>query len=97
MFSSKNKLTEDQLREGILSKILGAILDKRVSKVLSVADIENNPALKRAVRNADKAVKQLDKTLQGNDHYHAMDPEDLKQYIKNIIKTTELLGNEYNQ
>ena len=66
MFSSKNKLTEDQLREGILSKILGAILDKRVSKVLSVADIENNPALKRAVRNADKAVKQLDKTLQGS-------------------------------
>lgn len=66
MFSSKNKLTEDQLREGILSKILSAILDKRVSKVLSVADIENNPALKRAVRNADKAVKQLDKTLQGS-------------------------------
>ena len=66
MFSSKNKLTEDQLREGILSKILGAILDKRVSKVLSVADIENNPALKRAVRNADKAVKELDKTLKSS-------------------------------
>ena len=35
----------------------------------------------------------LDKTLPGNDHYHAMDPEDLKQYIKSYTKANELLGN----
>ena len=34
----------------------------------------------------------LDKTLPGNDHYHAMDPKDLKQYIKSFTKANELLG-----
>lgn len=33
-----------------------------------------------------------DKTLQGNDHYHAMDKEDLKVFRKNIDKTFEILG-----
>jgi len=34
-----------------------------------------------------------DKTLQGNDHYHAMDKEDLKKYLKNLERTFEILGN----
>jgi sialic acid synthase SpsE len=33
-----------------------------------------------------------DKTLQGNDHYHAMDKEDLKIYLKNLERTFEILG-----
>lgn len=33
-----------------------------------------------------------DKTLQGNDHYHAMDKEDLKTYRKNLERTFEILG-----
>jgi len=33
-----------------------------------------------------------DKTLQGNDHYHAMDMEDLKKFRQNLDKTLELLG-----
>ena len=33
-----------------------------------------------------------DKTLPGNDHYHAMDKEDLKQYLKNLKRTFEILG-----
>jgi len=33
-----------------------------------------------------------DKTLQGNDHYHAMDKEDLKTYLKNIERNFEILG-----
>jgi N-acetylneuraminate synthase len=33
-----------------------------------------------------------DKTLQGNDHYHAMDKEDLKIYRKNLERTFEILG-----
>jgi sialic acid synthase SpsE len=34
-----------------------------------------------------------DKTLPGNDHYHAMDKEDLKQFKKNLERTFEILGN----
>jgi len=33
-----------------------------------------------------------DKTLQGNDHYHAMDKEDLKFFRKNLERTFEILG-----
>lgn len=33
-----------------------------------------------------------DKTLQGNDHYHAMDKEDLKIFYKNLDRTFEMLG-----
>ncbi len=33
-----------------------------------------------------------DKTLTGNDHYHAMDREDLKQFRKNLERTFEILG-----
>ena len=33
-----------------------------------------------------------DKTLPGNDHYHAMDKEDLKHYWKQMDRTFELLG-----
>lgn len=33
-----------------------------------------------------------DKTLPGNDHYHAMDKEDLKIYRKNLERTFQILG-----
>ncbi len=33
-----------------------------------------------------------DKTLPGNDHYHAMDKEDLKLYRNNLERTFEILG-----
>ena len=33
-----------------------------------------------------------DKTLPGNDHYHAMDKGDLKLYLKNLERTFEILG-----
>jgi N-acetylneuraminate synthase len=33
-----------------------------------------------------------DKTLPGNDHYHAMDKEDLKLFRKNLERTFEILG-----
>lgn len=38
----------------------------------------------------------LDKTLKGNDHYHAMDPEDLKLSVENF-KLLEVIGGEYNK
>lgn len=34
-----------------------------------------------------------DKTLPGNDHYHAMDKDDLKTFKSNLNKTFEILGN----
>ncbi len=33
-----------------------------------------------------------DKTLTGNDHYHAMDKNDLKLFVNNIEKTFDILG-----
>jgi N-acetylneuraminate synthase len=33
-----------------------------------------------------------DKTLPGNDHYHAMDKEDLKNFWKRMDRTFELMG-----
>jgi N-acetylneuraminate synthase len=35
-----------------------------------------------------------DKKLPGNDHYHAMDVNDLKRYSQMIARVGELLGNE---
>ncbi|QYZ79829.1 acetylneuraminic acid synthetase [Methanofollis formosanus] len=34
----------------------------------------------------------LDKSLPGNDHYHAMDPEDLKRFIRNLVFIQEITG-----
>lgn len=34
-----------------------------------------------------------DKTLPGNDHYHAMDKEDLKVFRRNLERTFTILGN----
>ena len=34
-----------------------------------------------------------DKTLQGNDHYHAMDKNDLKVFLSNLERTFAILGN----
>ena len=36
----------------------------------------------------------LDKTLPGNDHYHAGDPEDFKKAIHNFALIAEILGTE---
>lgn len=34
----------------------------------------------------------LDKSLKGNDHYHSMDPQDLKKFIANIDLLEKILG-----
>ena len=61
MASSKKPLTEEQIREGVFSKILSHILNKRIDKVEKA--LKDNPRLKRASKNADKALKALDKEL----------------------------------
>ncbi|MCD6513508.1 MAG: N-acetylneuraminate synthase family protein [Candidatus Odinarchaeota archaeon] len=37
----------------------------------------------------------FDKTLPGNDHYHAMDFHDLKRFVENIKIVRKILGKEY--
>jgi N-acetylneuraminate synthase len=36
----------------------------------------------------------LDKTLPGNDHYHAMDPDDLRKIVENINLLEKIIGKE---
>ena len=55
MASSKNKLTEEQLSEGLFSSIMKNILKGRTKKVLNV--IQNDPILKKATEKAAKAHK----------------------------------------
>jgi N-acetylneuraminate synthase len=39
----------------------------------------------------------LDKTLQGNDHYHAMDPKDLKMFRNNVDMIKTINGSYYKK
>ena len=48
MASSKNKLTEEQLVEGVLSSILTAIVKGRTKNVLDL--LKDNPALKNQLK-----------------------------------------------
>lgn len=34
----------------------------------------------------------LDKSLPGNDHYHAMDPRDLKKFVQNVTFVQDIIG-----
>lgn len=34
----------------------------------------------------------LDKSLPGNDHYHAMEPDDLRQFIQNLVFIQKIIG-----
>lgn len=61
MASSKNKLTEEQLREGIVSAVLGNILKGRTSAVLKA--FADDPILKKHAQELDKAVKKFDKSV----------------------------------
>lgn len=36
----------------------------------------------------------LDKTLQGNDHYHAMDPKDLEKFSENLELLEQVMGSD---
>ena len=39
----------------------------------------------------------LDKTLKGNDHYHAMDPEDVRKFRKNVAFLSKIRGKKNKQ
>ena len=66
MASSKNKLTEEQLREGVFEKILQGILKGRTKKVLKI--LKDNPGLKAAAQRTSDSIDELEKLLK-NDGY----------------------------
>ncbi len=61
MASSEKKLTEAELREGILSAILKNIVMGRTDYVIK--QLQDNPRLKKAKKDVEKAVSKLDRTL----------------------------------
>jgi len=62
MASSKNKLTEEQLSEGLFSSIMKNILKGRTKKVLNV--IQNDPILKKATLDFEASSKRLKKATE---------------------------------
>ncbi|MCM1371297.1 MAG: N-acetylneuraminate synthase family protein [Clostridium sp.] len=57
---------------------------------------ENYDILKTAYNLGAKVIEKhytLDKTLKGNDHYHAMDPKDIKNIISSIYYINSIRGN----
>ena len=61
MASSKNKLTEEQLREGVFEKILKSILKGRTKNVLKI--LKDNPGLNAAAKETSDALDDLEKRL----------------------------------
>jgi len=67
MASSKNKLTEEQIREGIFDKIMNMILKKKTKKVLNI--LKKNPALKQATDDVVKSIDNLQQKLRKKHGY----------------------------
>ncbi len=61
MASSKTKLTEEQIVEGLFSAILGSIVKGRTKKVMDL--LKDNPELARSAKALDKATDDLKKSL----------------------------------
>ena len=67
MASSKNKLTEEQIREGIFDKIMNMILKRKAKKVLNI--LKKNPALKQATDDVVKSIDNLQQKLRKKHGY----------------------------
>jgi len=61
MASSKEKLTEDQLVEGLIGKILHNIVGGRINFVLDA--FKDNPRLKKQTKKVAKAIDDLEKGI----------------------------------
>lgn len=71
MASSKSKLTEAQLIEGIIDKIMSAMMQGRLDKVEPILKV-GSPRLKKLAKQADKSRQAFKRELQ----------KDLKKYAK---------------
>ena len=61
MASSKSKLTEAELTEGIIDKILGAMMKGRLDKIEPILKTAS-PELARQAKKADKARQEYEKS-----------------------------------
>ena len=61
MASSKSKLTEEKLVEGVLSGILTALVKGRTKTVLDL--LADNPTLKKQTQDLDKSIEKLKKSI----------------------------------
>ena len=71
MASSKSKLTESQLIEGIIDKVMSAMMQGRLDKVEPILKV-GSPRLKKLAKQADKSRQAFKRELQ----------KDLKKYAK---------------
>lgn len=62
MASSKNKLTEEQIREGIFDRILNQIIKGRAKKIGKA--LETAPNIKVASEELDDAISNLRKSIE---------------------------------
>jgi len=65
MASSKSKLTEAQLIEGIIDKIMGAMMQGRLDKVEPILKV-GSPRLRKLAKQADQSRQAFKKELQKN-------------------------------
>ena len=65
MASSKSKLTEEQLIEGIIDRIMGAMMQGRLDKVEPILKV-GSPRLKKLAKKADDSRQAFKKELQKN-------------------------------
>ena len=87
MASSKTKLTEAQLIEGIIDKMLGAIMKGRFKKIEPI--LKNaSPELARAAAKADKARQEFRKAAAKN--MKALGKKNTS--TKDLIKKGKLVG-----
>lgn len=75
------------LKEAFSDKIIG-YSDHTLPKDMKVCET----AVLLGSRIVEKHFTH-DKTLIGNDHYHAMDKEDLKLFVRNLHRTLNIIGN----
>lgn len=80
MASSKSKLTEAQLTEGIIDKMLGAIMKGRLKKIEPI--LKNaSPELARAAKEADQARQEFRKAAE---KFMKTVPKDKKKKVKMV-------------
>ena len=82
MASSKSQLTESQLIEGIIDKIMSAMMQGRLDKVEPILKV-GSPRLKKLAKQADKSRQAFKKELLKNLKKQAKkNPKDKNVFVR---------------
>jgi N,N'-diacetyllegionaminate synthase len=82
---------------------LSAMNTMKIAFNLEIGYSDHTPGIEvsiAAVAMGAKVIEKhftLDKTLQGNDHYHAMDPDDLRKFRNNVDMIKTINGSYYKR